>query len=163
MPTAGTGRAPDREVFARAHGRQAAGMSFINFSFTQNFTGTFAPETAQVRVGFSREGGRLEVVERLELDGSLSKIALNPKIEAAANSVRDAITATTWLDSVTVDRRVPGADPRNVTWTERHGGSGLAPTGSAAPTNVQQAITAATLLADLVQHAPVEQPFVPHP
>lgn len=137
-------------------------MSYINFSFTQNFTGTFMAETAQVRTGYSREGGRLESVERLELDGSLSKIALTPQVTSAANAVRDAITATTWLDSVTVDRRVPGADPVNVTWAERHGGSGLAPNAAAAPLNVQQAIEAATLLADVVQNAPVEQPFVPH-
>ena len=137
-------------------------MSFINFTFTQNFTGTFMAETAQVRAGFSREGGKLETVERLELDGSLSKIALSPEITSAANAVRDAITATTWLDNVSVDRRVPGSNPMNVTWGERHGGSGFAPNAAAAPTNVQQAITAATLLADVVQPAPVEQPFVPH-
>ncbi len=137
-------------------------MSYVNFSFTQNFTGTFMAETAQVRTGFSREGGRLETVERLEHDGSLSKIVLTPEITKAANAVRDAVTATTWLDNVVVDRRVPGADPVNVSWGERHGSAGLAPNFASAPTNVQQAITAATLLADLVQNAPVEQPFAPH-
>jgi hypothetical protein len=159
MHAAGAGREWPQQVHGRVGPRHAAHMSY--FSFTQNFTGTVVAETAQVRTGFSREGGRLEAVERLELDGSLSKIALTPEITSAANAVRDAITATTWLDNVTVDRRVPGATPTNVTWGERHGGSGFAPNAAAAPTNVQQAIEAATLLADLVQHAPVDKPFVP--
>ncbi len=122
-------------------------MSYINVSFTHRTTTPAL--TQRLDLGFSREGGRLEGIERTIDTGSGLQpvrytVDATPRVTEAANAVRDAIQAGSWVQDVELvdgHGRVPG----EVTWTYRHGGGGTAPT-NALPTQVQAVVDAALAL-----------------
>jgi hypothetical protein len=120
-------------------------MSYVNFSLTHN-AADFTQSCDRISAGFSREGGRVEFVERSHVDrGPLppltTKVALTDEVKAASQAVLNAIQSSGWVQDVTVD---DGATPLagNVTWTLRNGGGGTASL-AALPTGIQAVLDAA--------------------
>src|SRR4051812_48343651 len=95
MPAADVGPPRRAGVLTRCRGPDDCAMSYINFSVTRNSS---APVEASDRLsaGFSREGGKLEFVERSHTDhGPLpplkKTVALNDEVATAGAAVLSAI------------------------------------------------------------------------
>jgi hypothetical protein len=132
-------------------------MSYINFSLTHSFgaAGGIAevlPRTEKISTGFSREGGRVEYVRQSTQSDPLATprtfdAKLTPSLTKAADGVRNAVQAGTWVQDVVIDHG-DGAQPNTVSWTYRDGRSERGLSGSL-PAPIQSVIDAAKLLEDV--------------
>lgn len=113
------------------------GMSLINFALTNTYAGQ-PGRTETTRVGFGREGGKLDYVERTSA-GSIDAVPVTPAIAEAADGVRNALTGAALLDSVVVHR--VGTKPQSVDWSYRNGPAASA-RFEAAPSNVRDVVAA---------------------
>lgn len=127
-------------------------MSYINFSITHR-TPALASTLETVSAGFSREGGRLDLLEKTTsshgpLPPITQRLVPDAALEAAGSGVLDAIRGASWVQDVVVEHGDP-RQPAQVSWTFRDGSTGAA-ASNALPPRMQSVLDAARILEDAV-------------
>lgn len=127
-------------------------MSFINVSVThRNVPGPVAgvPGSRTIRAGFSREGGRLELLEQVTanrgpLPPRTQRLLPDAELSIAADGLLRAAQGAGWVQDVVVDHR-GSEQPALVSWTHRHGRTGSA-LETALPSGLQAVLDATAAL-----------------
>lgn len=132
-------------------------MSYINVSVTHRHApGALAPAGASetLRIGFNREGGRLDSLERATsshgpLPPRTQRLLPDAELATAAEGVLRAVQGANWVQDVLVDHG-DGGQPALVSWTHRHGATGTGLAGSL-PSGVQAVLDATAALDAVVE------------
>lgn len=134
-------------------------MSYINLAITHTYAGGFVPpRSTTLEAGFSREGGRLEHLQRIAgVDGAPVKVTeYDPSTvpAEAAHGLLDATLGAGGVRQVQVEHG-DGAQPSLVTWSDRFGTKLGSAFDVALPAPVQAILDAAELVQRAIDAAPI--------